>query len=72
MQESQSLCHHLLGKEIDAGRVTTWPSEAGGKTKTDRVFADAKDDRNCCGCSFGRERGRRIAGSDDGGYLSTD
>jgi hypothetical protein len=72
MQEPQSLGHHLLGKKIDAGRVTTWPSEASSKTKRDRVFANAKDDRNSCRCSFRRGRDCRIAGSDDGGHLSTD
>ena len=50
----QPLGHHLVGEEIDAGHVAAGPGEAGDKTNMERVFADAEDDRDRRGCSFGR------------------
>ena len=46
-QKPQPLCRHLLNEIIDAGHVAARSSEAGDKTKFDRVFADAKHDRDC-------------------------
>ena len=69
MQEPQPLGHHLLDEEIDAGRVAARPSEAGDKTKPDRVIADTEDNRDRRCCSFGRERGH-VAGRGDDGHLS--
>jgi hypothetical protein len=43
-------------KKIDAGHVAAWPGEAGDKTKLDRVFGDAEDDRDRRRCGFGRKR----------------
>ena len=62
MQESQPLGHHLLDEKIDAGRVAARPGEAGDKTKLDRVFADAEDDRDRRGRSFGRDRSGVVPG----------
>ena len=72
MQEPQPLGRHLVGEKIDAGRVAAGPGEAGDKTKLDRVFADAEDDRDRRGCSFGRERSGHAAGRGDHGHLSAD
>ena len=71
MQEPQPLGHHLLDEEIDAGCVAARPSEAGDKTKLDRVIADAEDDRDRRCCSFGCERGHVTDRGDDG-HLSAD
>jgi hypothetical protein len=56
MQESQPLGHQLVEERIDAGRVAARPSEAGDKTKLDRVITDTEDDRDRRCCSFGRDR----------------
>ena len=69
MQEPQPLCHQLSIEKIDAGRVAARPGEAGDKTKPDRVIADAEDDRDRRGCSFGRQCGQ-VAGRGDHGHLS--
>ena len=69
MQEPQPLGRHLLDKKIDACRIAARPGEAGDKTKPDRVLADAEDDRDGRGCSFGRARGHE-AGRGDDGHLS--
>ena len=72
MQEPQPLGHHLLDEKIDAGRVAARPSEAGDKTKPDRVFADAEHDRDRRRRSFGRERSVRGAGRGDHGHTTAD
>ena len=38
MQEPQTLCRRLGYKKIDAGHIATGLSEAGDKTKLDRVY----------------------------------
>ena len=43
-----------MDEKIDAGRIAARPGKAGDQTKLDRVFADAEDDRDRCGRSFGR------------------
>ena len=72
MQQPQPLGRHLAGEKIDAGRVAAGPGEAGDKTKLDRVFADAEDDRDRRCCSFGRERSGRDAGRGDHGHTAAD
>ena len=72
MQEPQPLGRHLRGEKIDAGRVAARPGEAGDKTKLDRVFGDAEDDRDRRGCSFGRERSGAVAGRGDHGHATAD
>ena len=62
MQEPQPLGRHLLDEKIDAGHVAARPGEACDKTLPDRVFADAEDDRDRRGCSFGRDARRRVPG----------
>jgi len=70
MQEPQPLGVHLTAEEIGTGRVAARPGEAGDKTKLDRVFADAEDDRDRRCCSFGHDRTWRVAGCGDNGHLS--
>ena len=57
---------------IDAGRIAARPGEAGDKTKLNRVTADAENDRDRRGCSFGRERTRHVANRGDHGYSPAD
>jgi hypothetical protein len=56
VQESQPLRGQLSDEKINTCRVAARTREAGDKTKLDRIIADAKDDWNCPGCRFGRER----------------
>src|SRR4051794_31405286 len=71
MQQPQPLGDHLLGKEIDSGRVAARPSEARDETKLDGVFANAENDRNGRCRSFGGVRGH-APGRDDHGHLAAD
>ena len=48
----------LLVEKIDTGRIAARSGKACDKTHPDRVFADAEDDRDRRGRSFGRKRGR--------------
>jgi len=65
VQEPQSLCFYLADKKIDACRIAARPSEVGDKTKPDRVFTNAENDRDRRGRSFGRKRSRGTAGNGD-------
>jgi hypothetical protein len=67
VQKCQPLRSHLSREKIDAGQVSARPGEACDKTELDRVFADAKDDRDGRGRSFGY-LGSKVAGwgGDDG------
>jgi hypothetical protein len=56
-QEPQPLSVHLAHKTIDTGRIAAGSGEARYESKLNRVLADAEDDRDCRGCSFGGERG---------------
>ena len=69
MQDPQPLCRHLGIEKIDTRQVAARPGEAGDKTKPDRVIADTEDDRNCRGCSFGRQCGQ-VAARGDHSHLS--
>src|SRR5262249_17737198 len=51
----------LLGEIVDAGGVAARPGKAGDKTKLDRVFSDAEDNRDRRGRSFGC-LGSKVAG----------
>jgi hypothetical protein len=57
VQESQPLGDSLLVEKIDTGRIAARPRKAGNKTHPHRVLADAEDDRDRRGRSFGRKRG---------------
>jgi hypothetical protein len=72
VQKSQPLAHYLVDEKIDTRRVAAGSSEVGNKTKPDRVFADAEDDRDRRCCSFGCEYGRGTSGDGHHGHLSTD
>src|SRR2546422_11508111 len=56
VQQCQSLRTQLSCEKIDAGQVSPRPGEAGDETELDGVFADAEDDRNSRGRSFGGKR----------------
>ena len=58
MQQPQPLGRNLSIKKIDAGRVAARAGKAGDETHRHCIFADSEDDRDCCGRSFGRKRGR--------------
>ena len=72
MQQPQPLGRDLRDEKIDAGCVAARPGKAGDKTQLDRVFADAEDDRDCSGRSFGCKRGRIAAGRSDNGHATAD
>jgi hypothetical protein len=46
--------------------------EIRDQTQSDRVFADAEDDRDCRGSSFGRKRRLREAAGDNHGHATAD
>ena len=71
MQESYPLGDHLCGEIIDAGRVAARPREAGDKSKLDGVFADAEDDRDRRGRSFGGKRSSVAGWRGDNGHTTT-
>ena len=54
MQEPQPLGRRLCYKKIDAGHIAAGLSEAGDKTKLDRVYTFREDDWDCRRCSFRR------------------
>src|SRR5262249_14146023 len=57
---------------MDSGRVVARPGKAGDQTKADRVFANAEDDRDRCGGSFGRLGASAEAGYRDHGHAAAD
>src|SRR5207247_10259441 len=57
---------------MDSGRVVAWPGKAGDQTKPDRIFADAEDDRDRCGGSFGRLGTNAEGGYRDHGHAAAD
>jgi hypothetical protein len=57
---------------VDSGRVVARPGKAGDETQLDRVFADAEDDRDRCGRTFGRLGTSGQAGRRDNGYVTAD
>jgi hypothetical protein len=50
------LCPQLGREKIDPRQVSPRPGEAGDETELDGVFADAEDDRDRRGRSFGGKR----------------
>src|SRR5262249_12856023 len=64
--------HVQLSREkIDPRQVSAWPGEAGNKTKLDRVFADAEDDRDRRGRSFRCKRSKVAGWRSDNGHATT-
>ena len=57
---------------MDPSRVVARPGKAGDQTKPDRVFADAEDDRDRRGGSFGRQGASAEAGCRDHGHAAVD
>src|SRR5262245_20995424 len=72
MEKSQPFRRNLLGEKTDPGGVAARPGKAGDKTKRDRVSADAEDDRDRCGRSFGRLNSSGRAGRSDNGDATAD
>src|SRR5271165_670718 len=72
MQKSQPLGADFQKERIDACRIAARTCQAGDHTEFDRVFADAKNDRDRRGRSFGRKRGEVPNGRNDNGYTTTD
>src|SRR5712691_5097311 len=62
MQKPQPLGRKFSRKKIDAGRIAARPGKAGDKTQLDRVFANAEDDRDRRGRSFGRSAAGLLPG----------
>ena len=56
MEKSQPLGRNLSGEKIDPSRVAARLGKAGDQTKPDGVVADAENDRDRCGRSFGGKR----------------
>ena len=72
MQEPQTLCRRLCYKKIDAGHIAAGLSEAGDKTKLDRVYTFREDDWDRRRCSFRRQRNMWGADRGDCGHLAAD
>jgi hypothetical protein len=71
-QKSKPLSVKLPIQERGAGDIAARTVEAGNETQLNRVITDAKDDRNCRGRSFGRDRSRRAAGCRNHRHLASD
>ena len=70
MQKRQPLRSQLTREKIDPRQVSARPGEAGDKTKLDRVFADAEDDRDRRGRSFGHLRSIVAGWRGDNGHAT--
>jgi hypothetical protein len=71
VQKFQPLRSQLIPEKIDPRQVSTRPGDAGDKTKLDRVFADAEDDRDLCSRSFGCKRSKVAGWRGDNGDATT-
>ena len=71
MQKCQPLGGDLPSEKIDPRQVSARPGEAGDKTELDRVFADAEDDRDRRGRSFGGKRSSVAGWRGDNGDTTT-
>ena len=71
VQKCQPLRIQLSREKIDPRQVSARPGEAGDETELDRVFADAEDDRDRRGRSFGRKRSRVAGWRGDNGHATT-
>jgi hypothetical protein len=72
MQEAKPLGHNLSGEVIDAGRIAAWPGKACDQPQLDRVIADAEDDRDRRGRSFGCLGTNAESGRRDHGHTTAD
>jgi hypothetical protein len=71
VQELQAFGHNFSRDEINASRIAARPGETSDQTQLDRVFANAKDDRDRRGRSFGRKRTTSV-GRGDHGHATAD
>ena len=71
MQKCQPLGCQLSREKIDSRQVSAWPCEAGDETELDGVFADAEDDRDRRGRSFGGKRSSVAGWRGDNGDTTT-
>src|SRR5262245_45224753 len=60
------------GEEIDASHIAARPVKAGDETQLDRVLPGRKNNRDCRGRRFGRERSGSAAGRGDDGDAAAD
>src|SRR5215470_9180703 len=72
MQESQPLSHNFGDEKVDAGCIAAWPSKAVDQAKLDWIFANAENDRDRRGRSFGRKRSRVAGGGSNNRHATTD
>ncbi len=70
MQKCQPLLFQLSREKINSRQVAARPGQAGDKTKLHRVFADAKDDRDCRGRPFCHQRCKIAGGRGDNGHTT--
>ena len=71
VQKCQSLRTQLSCEKIDAGQVSPRPGEADDETELDGVLADAEDDRDRRGRSFGSKRSSVAGWRGDNGHATT-
>src|SRR5262249_32197236 len=71
VQKCQPLRTQLIRKKIDSRQVATRLGEAGDKAELHRVVADAEDDRDGRGRSFGHLGGIVAGWRGDDGYTTT-
>jgi hypothetical protein len=71
VQHLQLLLGQLHAQRGHAGDVAARPIQAGDKANLDRVAPYRKDDRDRCGCGFGRDRRVYGPGRSDHGDLAT-
>jgi len=72
VQQPQPLGGGLLGEKIDAGGVAGRAGQTVDQTQFDRVFADAEDDGDRGGRSFGRLGSIVSTGRGDHGHATAD
>jgi hypothetical protein len=71
VQKCQPLRSQLVREKIDSRQVSARPGEAGDKTELDGIFADAEDDRDCRGRSFGHPGSIVAGGRGNNGHAPT-
>src|SRR6476619_4489749 len=72
MHKSDLLCRKLRLHVVDTGDIASRPVQAGEQASLDGIDASTENDRNCCGCAFGRERSSRASWRGNNSYPTTD
>ena len=71
VQQLQPLRPDRHGELGDAGHIAAWLTQAGYKSKGNRIATDREDDRNPCGRGLCRQGRRGAAERGDHGHLTT-